>query len=92
MQVYLLPQGTLKTYFDKKMIEITLHENATVKDLLAHIGQDMGSRIPDFLWNKAESRFRGPVVITIDKKVVSDLSVRLLNGQEIHLYKALVGG
>ena len=92
MKVNLIAKGTLKKYFGAEKISIELPEKAKVSDLLIQIDQTMGDHIPDFLWNKAESRFRGPVVITLNKKVVTDLSINIFDGQEIKIYKPLVGG
>ena len=92
MQVFLRATGMLGKYLGTEPIPVELDDMATLEDLLIQVGRDLAHLFPGHLWNKQEQRFRGPVVISIDKKVARDLCVKLYDGQEIQLVKAFVGG
>ena len=92
MHVYLKAIGMFTQYLGKEPIQVELEERATVRDLFGHIDRCLADRFPEYLWNPGKRRFRGPVVISIDKKVTADLAVQLEEGQEIQVIKAFVGG
>ncbi len=92
MHVFLKATGMFTRYLGEAPIPVELGDQATLKDLLGHIDRRLADRFPDYLWNREERRFRGPVVISVDKKVTTDLAARLEDGQEIQVIIAIVGG
>ena len=92
MHVYLKAIGMFTQYLGKEPIQVELEDQATLRDLFGHIDRCLTDRFPEYLWNPEKRRFRGPVVISIDKKVTTDLAVQLEEGQEIQVIKAFVGG
>jgi len=84
--------GQMKRYLGEHVRETELPNNARLSDLLLYVEKHWRNQIPDFLWNEKKHRFRGPVVIMIEKRAVTDLQTNLSDGQEVRLYKAMVGG
>ncbi len=82
----------MKRFLGEAPREIELPDGAVLRDLLEYFGRHLIHLVPGHLWNLEEGRFRGPVVITIGRQVVRDMDEPLENGQEIQLFKALVGG
>ena len=92
MTVRLLVKGELRGHFGAETIEMTLADGSTLGDLLSALGERWGRALPPHLWDSAAVRFRGPVVIMIDKTPVREPGTLLRDGQEIWLFKVLVGG
>ena len=92
MRVFLKASGIIANYLGAQPVLVELDNQATLRDLLGHIGKHFAADFPRYLWNSPECRFRGPVVISIDKKVTSDPSTKLEEGQEIQIVKSFVGG
>lgn len=72
--------------------ELTLKDQATVADLYNTIGESLGDKLPESIWNREKSRFRGPVLLVSDGKLIRDEAIRLYDGQKIELRRYLVGG
>ena len=77
MKVRVKAIGTMKYYLGEETIDIHLTDGATLKNLFEYFDVHLSSLIPAFLWNKQKRQFRGPVVVTIDQKVVSNLTTPL---------------
>lgn len=92
MQVILRSHGLLKKYFGQNAHRVELPESATVSDLFKYIERRWMDRMPHFLWNGKEHRFRGPVVVIVDGKAIRRRNTPLMHNQEVDLYKASVGG
>ena len=92
MTVGLRVKGELRKYFGAEALQISLADSATLADLLAAVGERWGGTLPAHLWDATAGCFRGPVVLMRDKTAVRDPQTRLLDGQEISLFKVLVGG
>lgn len=92
MTVRLRVKGELRGHFGAETIEMTLADGSTLGDLLSALGEHWGRALPAHLWDSAAVRFRGPVVIMIDKTPVREPGTLLQDGQEIWLFKVLVGG
>jgi molybdopterin converting factor small subunit len=84
--------GQMKRYLGEHVRKAELPNSARLSDLLRHIEKHWRSQIPDFLWSEKKHCFRGPVVIMIEKQAVTDLQTNLSDGQEVQLYKVMVGG
>ena len=92
MQVVLKATGASFETISKAPIPIDLADQATLKDVLVYVDQHLTDWFPEYLWNHKECRFRGPVVISIDGKITTDVRTRLKDGQEIQIVVAFVGG
>jgi molybdopterin converting factor small subunit len=84
--------GTMREHFDQEAYHLEFPDGATLGDLLVRIGQDHGERMGPSIWNRAENRFRGAVVIMIGTRAVKDRATPLQDGQTVKVFKAVVGG
>jgi molybdopterin converting factor small subunit len=91
IHVLLQPCGPLQAAFGAPELDLELPDGATLGDLLDRIGAEHGERL-ESLWRVHERRFRGPVVIETDAKVVKDRATPLRDRQTVRLHKAIVGG
>ena len=66
MQICVQAMGKMKQYFGERAIHIHLGDDATLKDLFEYFDVHLSRMMPDFLWNKQQQTFRGPVVVSID--------------------------
>ncbi len=92
MTVHLQANGVLREHFGAQSVEMSLADGSTLADLFAAVGKRWGGTLPAHLWDGATNRFRGPVVLMIDKTAVRHLETPLRDGQEISLFKVVVGG
>jgi len=92
MMISLKANGLLTQYLGAANIPIELSDRAKLGDLIELIGQQYISKLPGYIWNHAEGRFRGPVVFSINKKITSDPSTQLKEGQIVEINLAIVGG
>ena len=92
MKITLKGTGTLQEYFGREEHSLDLPHNSTVRELLVKVEEDWGSRLPAYLWDFKEHKFRGPVVVVVDKVVVRTPELKLKDGSEVQLVKALAGG
>lgn len=84
--------GQLEKAFGGGEFEFDFPKGSSLAVLLRKIGEDFSERLPESLWNRAECRFRGPVVMMSDGAALRDPAGILRDGQEILLFKILVGG
>jgi len=91
IHVLLKPCGPMQAAFGAPELAFELPDGATLGELLDRIGAQYGERL-ESLWNVRERRFRGPVVIEADAKVVKDRATPLRDRQTVKLHKAIVGG
>jgi hypothetical protein len=92
MKVGLKAIGDLRDYLGRGVQEIDLDEGARVTDLLHAIELRWGAGLPPYLWDSRMHKFRGPVVLVIDKRTVQDVDTPLNEGIEIIVMKAIAGG
>lgn len=92
MQIRLQPTGTIQQHFPEEVMTFTLEDNATLFDLYNEIGYSIGSRLPKSIWNHEKNKFRGPVIIISDNRVLKNKDTLLRNNQLIKLKRVLVGG
>ena len=92
IRVTLAVSGTMREHFAQEEFRLEFPEGATLGDLLARIGQDHGERLGTTIWNRAEQRFRGAVVIMAGTRAVKDRATLLQDGQTLKVFKAVVGG
>ena len=93
MTIHLRMNGVLKDHFGVERAELHLTNGATLKDLLAAVGERWGGTLPPYLWDGASRCFRGPVVLMIDNTPVSIAQKPLLHdGQEIACVQGARGG
>lgn len=92
MTVRVSALGQMKRYLEGCCGEIELPDGARLADLLRYIDTCWSERFPEHIWDKTRQRFRGPVVIMIEKQAVIDPDTPLSHGQEVKLHKVLVGG
>lgn len=92
MTVRLRVKGELRERFGAETVEMTLADGSTLGDLLSAVGERWGRALPAYLWDGETARFRGPVVIMVDKTPVREPGTLLRDGQDVWLFKVLVGG
>ena len=92
MRIQVTAFGGLCEHFGRETHEVDLPDGATLADLLVRVEEQWGDRVPASLWNSREHRFRGPVVIKVGERATRDRTAVLSDGQEVRLYRALVGG
>ena len=92
MRVYLKASGIMAQYLGTEPLPVELPEQAGLGDLMAYIGRHLAPQMPPYLWNSQSGAFRGPVVISIDQKIIKDPAAGLAEGQTIQIIKAFVGG
>jgi molybdopterin converting factor small subunit len=92
MRIHLKCIGDLRDYLSRETQEIDLANGSSFSDLLSTIAERWGGRLPPYLWDPQEHRFRGAVFFVIDKQVVQDLYAPLEDGSEVILMRALSGG
>jgi sulfur carrier protein ThiS len=92
MRVFVKALGQMKRFLGEESREIELPEEATVRDFLGFLHENWREHFPDYLWDAKQRRFRGPVIIMVDRRVVRDPDTRLSERCEIELHKVLVGG
>ena len=92
MKIRLKSIGDLRDYFGREPQEIELPADASVRALLAAIGERWGSALPPYLWDPEKGQFRGAVFLLADQHVIQDMETPLRDGQEIVLMRALSGG
>jgi len=92
MKVGLKAIGDLRDYLGRGIQEIELPEGAHIVDLLKAIDQRWGAVMPSYLWDPQSCQFKGPVLLVIDQKAVQDVDLRLKEGEEIIVMKAIAGG
>jgi molybdopterin converting factor small subunit len=92
MQVTFVAMGHLEKDFGEKRFTFDLPPGSTLADFLKRFGDEFAGRIPAVLWNQAESRFRGPVVMMANGAALRDPAEILRDGQEILIFNVLVGG
>lgn len=71
---------------------VELPDAAVARDLLDAIDARWGERLPAYLWDRENRRFKGPVLLVIDKKAVQDETAPLTKDMEIRLMRAIAGG
>lgn len=92
MQVTIKGVGLMRDYLGEDPRVVELPNEATLGDLLGWIELNCKEQLTGSIWNWGEHRFRGPVVIVADHRVVKDRTTPLQDQQEVSFYKALVGG
>ena len=84
--------GEMQQYLGGPRLEVRLPDGARLSNLLLYLDRRLGRRFPEHLWDASARRFRGPVVIMIDKQAITDPNTPLSDGQEVTIHKVLVGG
>ncbi len=92
MRIRVTAFGELCEHFGKETHVVELAEGATLADLLVRWEELWGERLPAGLWNRKQHRFRGPVVVRLGDRLTREWGTALADGQEVGLYRALVGG
>ncbi len=92
MRVRLVAMGQLEKDFGGVRFDFEFAPGSTLADLLRKVGEDFSERLPESLWNRAECRFRGAVVMMSDGGPLRNPAGILRDGQEILIFKVLVGG
>jgi len=92
MRIALVAMGQLEKDFGGKHYVFDFPEGSTLADLFRKIGDNFANRLGQALWNRTECRFRGPVVMMTGGVALRDPATVLYEGQEILIFKVLVGG
>ena len=92
MKIRVTAFGQIKRYIENYCGEINLPDHARLADLLHYMDYHWSKEFPEHIWNKNKKQFRGPVVIMVENQAITDHDTVLCDGQEVKLYKVLVGG
>lgn len=92
MRITLEAMGQLEKDFGGGEFVFEFPQGSTIDGLLRKIGDDFSDLLPASLWNRAESRFRGAVVMMSDGAALRNPAKPLRDGQVIRVFKVLVGG
>ena len=92
MKIFLKSIANLRNYFGYEPVELELPENSTLQTVVDIIAERWGSQLPTYMWDSSKLQFRGPILLLVDKKVQTNFSEPLKNGQEVTILKALMGG
>jgi hypothetical protein len=92
MRITLEGTGELKEFIGEEFQEIELHDNAVIGDLLSVIDEKWGLIFPPHIWDIKRQKFRGPVILVVNKIPTRNMNLRLTDGDHILLVKAMVGG
>lgn len=92
MIVYLKPIGDLQDYFGRDELQVEMSDKCRVKDLLDAIQDRWGATLPDYMWDSKLHRFRGPIYLITDSRILDKVNTILHDQQEIKIMKALAGG
>jgi len=92
MHVTLIAMWQLEKDLGGKQFTFDFLPGSTLADFLRKFGDTFAGRIPEALWNRVESRFRGPVVMMTNGVPLRNPAEILHDGQEIQVFKVLVGG
>lgn len=84
--------GSLRDFLGGDRFEVQAHPGASVDDLFKTIQDRWGDALPPEIWNHETCRFREQVVVMREGQDVNDYSAPLLDGQEVWLIEAIVGG
>jgi hypothetical protein len=72
-------------------LQLKLHGNR-LKDVFEALDNEIGEILPNSIWNRAKKRFRGPVLIIADGKILRDEDTIIKDGQLLKIKRFLVGG
>jgi len=92
MDVILKISGTMERFFPEKKIRLVLKKEAVLSDLYQILGRLYGPKISVAVWNHKKNRFRGPVIISSDGRLLKSEHENLYDGQIIELKRFLIGG
>ena len=82
----------MKKYFPEEKYTIDIMEGATLADFFNELGKTKGAGLSSAVWNREKSRFRRPVMINIDGKVIKEETYPLSEGQHISINFIIIGG
>lgn len=92
MEICIEIKGIMKDYFPTEQIKFRLKDRATLADLYSKIGESFGEMLPNAIWNREKNRFRGPVLLISNSKLIKNETTQLQDGQKIEVSRYLVGG
>jgi hypothetical protein len=72
-------------------LQLKLHGNR-LKDVFEALDNEIGDILPNSIWNRVKKRFRGPVLIIADGKILRDENTIVKDGQLLKIKRFLVGG
>jgi hypothetical protein len=72
-------------------LQLKLHGNR-LKDVFEALDNEIGEILPNSIWNRVKKRFRGPVLIIADGKILRDENTIVNDGQLFKIKRFLVGG
>jgi len=92
MKIYFERIGYIKKYYVQEPDCLILEDGATLKDFCIKVNETAEGTSRHSIWNSEEKKFRGPVVASVDGKIVKDLNYKLEDGQRVRLLYSIVGG
>jgi len=92
MKILLSFNGYFRKMFEQNPVEIEMVDGAAVDDIFIEIDRLYGATLPKAIWSHEKKRFRGPISVSVDQKVVKDFSYILKDGQQVSITRFLIGG
>jgi hypothetical protein len=92
MNIKISVSGILKRYFEQPSFLINLSNEASLEDLFQYIHQHWAEQLPPSIWNSEKRRFRGPVIMMSNQKVLKNKKEKLNHNQHIELFRFVSGG
>jgi molybdopterin converting factor small subunit len=92
MKITLRANGWVKTRIGSSSMEFVLPEDSMLIDFLNLLAETIPDNQLEGIWDMTKGRFLAPVFVMVEKREVQDFSLRLKEGQEIHLVSPMAGG
>jgi molybdopterin converting factor small subunit len=92
MKITLRANGWVKTRIGSSSMEFVLPEDSMLIDFLNLLAETIPDNRLEEIWDMTKGRFLAPVFVMVEKREVQDFSLRLKEGQEIHLVSPMAGG
>ena len=92
LEIIIKINGTMERFFPEKKISMVLEQGAVLSDLYEVMGLFKGPKLSRAVWNHDKNRFRGPVIVISENRLLKNEDETLYDGQIIEFKRALVGG
>ena len=92
MKITLRANGWVKSRIGSSSMEFVLPEDSMLIDFLNLLAETIPDNQLGNIWDMTKGRFIAPVFVMVEKREVQDFSLRLKEGQEIHLVSPMAGG
>ena len=92
MRVRVRFTGIVRHYVKDSEREYEFPQGTRVSDLLARVGSDYGSRLPEQMWDREEESFNPLIKATRKGAPIPEDDEELRDGDEIYIISRMAGG